>query len=138
MTKEAKGYYKELLDKGKTPEEAFKIIVSGTREHARMPLPWKPGVQVIDPTMVDAYKELIRIRKENPLLVYGDYEPLIMEKGRYTYARFDEKLSYVIDCNFTTTEIPALDVPDGRLMYSNYDEPFAEVLKPYEGRIWVV
>ena len=135
---EAKGYYRELLDKGKTEDEAFKIILSGTREHARMVLPWKPGIQVIDPTMTEAYKELIRIRKENPLLVYGDYELLIGEKGRYTYARFDKDTSYVIDCNFTTHEIPALDVPDGRLLYSNYDEPFAEVLKAYEGRIWVV
>lgn len=135
---EAKNYYKELLDMGKTPEEAFKIIVSGTREHTRMMLPWKPGVQVIDPTMTEAYKELIRIRKENPLLVYGDYELLMGDKGRYTYARFDKDTSYVIDCNLTTGEIPALDVPDGRLMYSNYEEPYAEVLKAYEGRIWVV
>ena len=101
-------------------------------------LPWKPGVQVIDPTMTEAYKELIRIRKENPLLVYGDYELLMGDKGRYTYARFDKDTSYVIDCNLTTGEIPAIDVPDGRLMYSNYEEPYAEVLKAYEGRIWVV
>ncbi len=135
---EAKGYYKELLEKGKTPEEAFKIILAGTREHARKLLPWKPGIQVIDPTMTEAYKELIRIRKENPLLVYGDYELLMGDKGRFTYARFDDKLSYVIDCNLSTTQIAALDVPDGRLMYSNYDEPYAEILQPYEGRIWVV
>lgn len=135
---EAKGYYKELLEKGKTPEEAFKIILAGTREHGRMLLPWTPGIQAIDPTMTEAYKELIALRKNNPLLIYGDYELLMDDKGRYTYARFDDNTSYVIDCNLSTSEIPALDVPDGKLLYSNYDEPFAEILKPYEGRIWVV
>ena len=37
---EAKGYYNELLEKGKSPEEAFAIILAGTREHCRVLLPW--------------------------------------------------------------------------------------------------
>lgn len=37
---EANNYYDEKVSEGKNPEDVFKIILAGTREHGRVLLPW--------------------------------------------------------------------------------------------------
>ena len=67
---EAKGKYAELLEQGKTPEEAFAVILAGTREHTRVLLPWnefpaetRPElIQKEKPEVRDFYKKLIELR----------------------------------------------------------------------------
>ena len=108
---EAKGYYQELLEK-KSPEEALRIVVAGTREHCRVLLPWnekKPDyhkglTQSVNEKMTDVYRELIALRKCEKALVYGNFEVLDKKKNRFVYKRTLEGTEFVIDCNLGETE----------------------------------
>ncbi len=132
---EAHGYHKELLEKGKTPEEAFSIILSGTREHARVPLPWnresmKESVLQMTPAeraekhitafldqkeseeIRTACRRLIALRKEYSTLIYGDFHRLMgrgYEESGYgfAYERRSDEAVFRVECNLGEKTIPA-------------------------------
>ncbi len=141
---EAKGYYQELLDKGKSPEEAFAIILAGTREHCRVLLPWNdklPGyheglTQKINEDIQETYRRLIALRKADDTLVYGDFKVLNSKKDRFTYSRSLSGSRYIIDCNLGKKKQKAYQSRgDYELVYASaeWEEGF---LQPYEARIW--
>ena len=140
---EAKGYYQEYLEK-MTPEDAFKKIVSGTREHTRIPLPWNETVQPchaglkqeVNEEVLAAYKELIALRKDNKALIYGDFEVLDKKKDRFTYRRKLNGDTFIIDCNLGKKKQKAY-ISRG-LFEMVYGSEGVEdgVLRPYEARIW--
>ncbi len=104
---EAKGKYAELVEDGMTKERAFQIIVSGTREHTRILLPWneypegtrKELIQKIRPEVTRFYKKMIALRKSEPALVYGDFTVLNKQKDRFVYRRSYAGTEFIIDCN---------------------------------------
>ena len=111
---ESKGYYEGLLsDKNRSKEDAFKIILAGTREHARVLLPWNEKLpdchkglsQKENPEITTVYKKLISLRHSDKTLVYGDFEVLLSEKDRFVYRRKayaeKSKWNYIIDCNLS-------------------------------------
>lgn len=140
---EAKGYYAEYLET-KSPEEAFKIIKSGTREHTRILLPWNETVnpcheglvQEINQEITDTYKRLITLRKENKALVYGEFEVLDKKKDRFTYRRRLDGQTFIVDCNLGKNKQKAY-VPRGgfELVYGSEGAEDG-ILRPYEARIW--
>ena len=141
---EAKGYYQEFLEK-KTPEEAFQILLSGTREHTRVLLPWNQKLhpcheglsQEPKQEIFEVYQKLIGLRKADKALVYGDFEVLSDKKDRFVYKRSLNGTDYIIDCNLGKKEKKAYVHADGyELIYNSYDVMNAGVLKPYEARIW--
>ena len=99
--------------------------------------------QVGNPDSVFSYyKELIRLRHENEVIVYGDYELLEPDNEElfiYTRTLGDEKL--VVLCNFTDHDvmIPAsvmAQIPDDApIMISNYVGNMPAVLRPYEATV---
>lgn len=144
---EAKGMYAELQDKkGKTPEEAFQIILAGTREHTRVLLPWNECVagypeelqQEMDEEIQQVYRTLIALRKQSPALIYGDFTVLNKEKNRFIYRRKLEKEEYIIDCNLSDKKKKAYrSRGDYELVFPGGDyllDP--AVMQPYEARIW--
>ena len=140
---EAKGYYQEYLEK-MTPEKAFEKIVCGTREHTRIPLPWNETVQEchaglkqeINGEVLDAYRQLIALRKESKALVYGDFEVLNSEKDRFTYRRRYKGETFIIDCNLGKKFQKGYMSRGGyKLVYSNIGLEDGK-LRPYEARIW--
>ncbi len=175
---ESRNLYTELLEKGKTKEEAFAVILAGTREQCRVLLPWNgdgaagagrtlgrrdalpEGVdpdkiptflpQQIHPEITEVYRQLIALRREHKALIYGDFELLNGKKDRFVYHRWDETDSFVIECNLGEKEKKAVFA--GRLTGKaegsedgKYEQIFrtekyrdlpAEVLGPYEVRIW--
>jgi len=141
---EAKGKYAELIEAGKTPEEAFKVILSGTREHTRVLLPWNEFPTGTRPELIqkartevtDYYKEIIALRKQEPALVYGDFTVLDKSKDRFVYKRTYEGREFVIDCNLGEKERKAWK-HDGYEMVLLYDTEDLPVLAPYEARIYV-
>jgi len=143
---EAKGYYQEQLDKGKSPEEAFAIIKAGTREHCRILLPWNDfpedyrvqEKQVINKAVSKSYRDLMKLRKADKALVYGDFTVLSRKKDRFVYKRTLGESSYIIDCNLSAKEKPAFDVVGYKLVYDNYKKATRKVLQPYEARIWKI
>ena len=147
---EAKGYYQELLEKGKTSKEAFQTILAGTREHTRVLLPWnfhedneatknypehlrkKPN-----DTVTAAYKRLIGLRKNNPALVYGDFKVIDAGKDRFIYKRTLAGKSFIIDCNLSSTEKTAYQpLSNFQLVFPSSKPEDFKHLKAYEARIW--
>lgn len=93
---ESLNYYQILLDQGKTPEEALKILAARSRDNSRTPMQWSGGEQAgfttgtpwirvnenyrdingenqkEDSNSVYAfYKKLIELRKENKVISQG-------------------------------------------------------------------
>lgn len=141
---EAKGYVAELREKGKTEEEIYATILAGTREHARILLPWnqypkdfrKEMRQSINETITGVYKELIALRKSDKALVYGEFKVLDDRHDRFVYSRTLGDTTYVIDCNLGKNCKKAY-IPHGDyipVFLSKGD--VSRKLAPYEARIW--
>ena len=130
--------YKEWCADGPLSHEVFwPCITYKSRDNARTPVQWDDSAQAgfttgtpwiavnpnynkinakaqtADPDSVfHYYKKLIALRKENPVMVYGKYEPLLMESEElfvYTRTLGQEKLLVV--CNFCDHET-AYTIPD--------------------------
>ncbi len=140
---EVRGYYQEFQDKGMTPEEAFRKVVAGTREHARIPLPWnttclechKGLTQEINETMQKIYRQLIQLRRQEKALIYGDFILLSKKKDRFVYERRLGAESFIIDCNLGCKQQKMYQMPEG------YKRVFAagrreKDLAPYGAVIW--
>lgn len=116
---ESRNLYAELCKK-MSEKQAFDIIRAGTRDHARILLPFEENKcafenkavssdnsiysvfaqQQADKEIFEVYKTLIQLRKNNKELVYGDFELLNGKKGRFVYKRGN----YIIDCNLSCKE----------------------------------
>lgn len=83
--------------------------------------------QVNDPRSVLNYvKNMIRIRKDNPALVYGAYQLLDRENELvYSFIRSYGDKSFLVMLNFSTQNAVAntdLSAVDGTVLISNYDK----------------
>ena len=83
------------------------------------------------------YQKLIRLRHENPVIVYGIFEPLMSESDSiYAYARKLGDRTLTIACNWTDQEQPcALFGDDDEDLISNYECHITGILQPYEARV---
>lgn len=169
-----KNYYRIETSKGVPHEEVMEIVWKKGRDNSRTPMQWsdalhagfstgKPWMGVNpnyteinvereqgDPNSVlNFYKDMIRLRKEYPQFVYGEYELLLPEHEQiFAYTRSGETGRAIVICNFSSEsaelKLPA-GVADGQtlLMLQNYpveDEHALKdcTLKPYEARVYVV
>lgn len=89
------------------------------------------------------YQKLIRLRKEYPVLIDGEFKMLLREdENIFAYTREDAGHRLLVICNFygQTVNCP-LDEPDEsyRLLISNYkDTDQGMRLRPYEARMYLV
>lgn len=93
------------------------------------------------------YNKLIRLRKENPIIVEGKYRLILKDHEQiYAFTRAWKEEQLLIICNFSESQ-PQFVLPDGfcfsaaELMISNYKvNPEEEIrsftLKPYEARVY--
>lgn len=137
---ESRNLYQELTEK-KTPEEAMKIILAGTREHARLPLPWNlPRSEALrqqaDSEITQTYQKLIALRHDCPALVYGSFEVLDRSHDRFVYLRSKGNEQYLVDCNLGSSTVRAHEVPqDAELLFPALLRDY-RMLGAYEARIW--
>lgn len=139
---ESAGMYTSLLAQGKTPAEAFAVVKAGTRDHARQMLPWQKDpsrpahlVQEADPAVTEAYRFLIRLRKENRALVYGDFRVMDRHHDRFVYTRSLDRETFLIDCNLSGTARSARHMDYGWTLV--YPQQLQDTeLPPYGVRIW--
>ncbi|MBQ4188035.1 MAG: alpha-glucosidase [Firmicutes bacterium] len=148
---EAVNYYDELLF-SHTEAEALGIIRAGTRDHARVMLPWddqpqavagstsaKPLThQEIDPEITAFYRRLIRFRKRHHALIYGDFQPLCLKKDHFTYRRTLGDETYIIECNLSDHPVKSyLDKQALRLIICTHrGRHSGKTLLPYEARLF--
>ena len=154
--------YQMLLEEGKSQEEAFQIIQAKSRDNSRIPMQWDssenagftagtpclkagksyPHINVeneIQGPIFTFYQDLIRLRKEMPIISEGSYKPVFEDsKQVYTFERQYEDQKLLVLNNFYATEVE-IDLPaayqNRQILLSNYED--AEVsekilLKPYQ------
>lgn len=169
-------YYDVMVKERGEPEELImERIRRKSRDHARTPMqwddslnagftdghPWLPvhpdyrevnvKAQQEDPdSVLDFYKKLIRLRKEHPVMVYGEFD-LILEKHEqiFAYLRFDDNEEWLILLNHSGEEahweLPEADasrLEGSSFLFGNYPDQDKSpchregTLKPYEGLIY--
>ena len=159
---ESLNLYEELI-KTMSEEAAFKRILAGTRDHARVPMQWTDGVNAgfsegapwIDggddcsvcnaaaqledkDSVLSFYRALIALRREHEALVYGDIKIVNKnEKNLFTYWRSNENVTFFIECNLGSRMRERKDrLKNAVCVLSNYGDAPSLQLRPYEAVIW--
>lgn len=167
---EEKNIYKDLVIDASvyTHEEMMQIISKKGRDNARTPMQWddsanggfttgtpwlasnpnyktiNAAAQVNDPDSVFSYyKNLIKLRKENDIIVYGTYELLeAAHEELFIYKRKLDEQELLVICNFTDKEIALpeavakLAASQKGILVSNYNETNTNTVKPYEASVY--
>ena len=152
--------------------KVLKLIQRATRDSARTPMQWsdeenagfssaKPWFYVNDnyrqvnvraqeedpDSLLNFYRKLLKFRKEQPVVLYGDYrEHRPEDKHLYIYERNHEGTKLLVICAFGS-EAVRFDAPEGielsrgTLVLSNYDVNFiisnGFTTRPYELRVYL-
>lgn len=167
-----KNKYRNGIAEGKSHEQLMKYIWKNGRDNSRTPMQWNssenagfttgnPWLKVnpnykrinVEQAKKDKdsiyhyYKNLIKLRSSNEVLIYGSYE-LIAEDHEevYAYTRSLEQEKVLIITNLfpeeTELELPAsLSAKERKLLLSNYNgsdrkETDKVFLGPYEARVY--
>ncbi len=99
------------------------------------------AAQENDPeSVLNYFRKLVKIRKENKTLVYGKYELIDAENPDvYSYYRIDEQARFLILLNFSSNNAYAnlgFEASKNELILSNYNAYHDFTLRPYEARIY--
>jgi oligo-1,6-glucosidase len=155
------------------PEKALNLANYASRDNARTVVQWddsknagfttadKPWFHVNpnyteinvaaaekDPdSMLHFYRKLLKFRKENEVVIYGDYkEHYKKSKDLYVYERNYEGKRLLVVCSFTEKAVdfkaPAgFDLTKGECVLSNYHDTDIVnngfTTKPYETRVYL-
>lgn len=158
--------YRELVESGLyTDEDMFPKIAHKSRDNARTPMQWdasenagftvgtpwiavNPNYKKInvsdqlkrEDSVFNYYKKLIRLRKENEIIVYGNYELLLPEdENIFAYVRTLDNQKLLVVCNFSKTEqkFDFSGYENAKVLISNYNGDAGKdgILKPYEATV---
>ncbi|QAY67008.1 glycoside hydrolase family 13 protein [Paenibacillus protaetiae] len=168
-------YYQIESAKGRPHDEIMQVIWKQGRDNSRTPMQWSAepmagftaadqtwlkvnpnystinvAQQLDDPdSILNFYKQLIRLRKQNPVFVYGSYHLLLPNHSRlFVYTRtLGSKKALVIN-NFSNKEtrfkVPAsVSCRSSQLVLHNYEVQDQKLrkegtLKPYETRVYLL
>lgn len=158
--------YRELVESGLySAEDMFPKIAHKSRDNARTPMQWDASenagfttgtpwiavnpnykkVNVADQlkredSVFHYYQKLIRLRKENEIIVYGNYELLLPEdENIFAYVRTLDNQKLLVVCNFSKTEqkFDFSGYENAKVLISNYNRDVRKdgILKPYEATV---
>ncbi|MBY0029070.1 alpha-glucosidase [Priestia aryabhattai] len=165
-------YKEKVIDGNENHDKVMQSIYVKGRDNARTPVQWddsehagfttgEPWIKVnpnytevnakqavADPHSVyNYYKQLIKLRKDNEIIVYGEYELLLEDHPQiYAYTRSYNGEKLLIVTNFGDQEV-VFEKPEDvqftkeKLLISNYEVNPSEVvslfkLRPYEARVY--
>jgi len=165
-------YREAVEEKGVDPKVALEVVHAKSRDNARTPIQWNDGEQagfttgtpwikvnrnykeinvanaLADPNSVFYYyQKLIRLRRENPVIVYGAYDLILPSHEEiYAFTRTLDEARLLVILNFSRN-MPAFQLPDDisyssrELLISNYNvdthEDIRQIsLRPYEARVY--
>ncbi len=160
--------YRERLEKGYQKEDVMDSIYGKSRDNARTPMQWNNGEnagfttgnpwikvnpnykeinaasQITDENSIfNCYRQLIRLRKQYPVFVDGEFHMLCDEdESVFAYSREDSDSQLLVICNFygKTVNNP-LEKPEdsAKLLIANYqDTDWNDILRPYEARMYLI
>lgn len=165
-------YREAVEEKGVDPQLALQVVHAKSRDNARTPMQWdgsgqagfttdtpwikvNPNYKEINVAQARAdpgsvfyyYQKLIRLRKENPIIVYGTYDLLLgSHEEIYAFTRTLEEERLLVILNFSRNT-PVFHLPENisfsnkELLISNYNVGVNQdiqeiVLRPYEARVY--
>ena len=168
-------YYQIETAKGRSHEEVIKVIWERGRDNSRTPMQWdathmagfttaeqswlgvNPNYKEInvaaqindEDSILSFYKKLIRLRKENPLFVYGVYELLLANHPiLFVYTRQLGKQKAIVINNFsaksTRMKVPgSVSYTSSTLVLNNYKKTDEKLktnftLRPFETRVYLL
>lgn len=165
-------YRERVVEAGEAEERVLAAIRKKGRDNARTPMQWdgsphagftqgEPWIAVnpnhrdinvqhalADPdSVLEYYRRLIALRRQHPVIVYGDYQLLLPDDEQiYAYLRRlgPDTMLVVLNVSAESTEFlwPTSDIqPDATLLLSNYpvETPASQgviTLRPYEARVY--
>ena len=140
---EAKGYYEEHRKK-EPKEKVFGDILAGTREHARVLLPWNKKLppcheglyQKPKKEVFAAYRRLLLLRHQEKAFVYGSFRVLCKRKDRFVYARAFSGQVFVVDCNLSPRPCMAFPLKGSWQVVYGTNKKRGRILSGYEARIY--
>ncbi|MEF3330912.1 glycoside hydrolase family 13 protein [Oceanobacillus sp. M60] len=166
---DSKNFYKEQLEKGVPKEQILAALAKTSRDHSRTPMQWNneanggfttgapwmkvnPNYTAINveeqqdhaDSILNFYKRLIALRKQEQGLIYGNYNLMIAEHPDiYAYTRTYQEDKWIILVNVfgkaTEYELPEkLKDKNLKLLINNYEEAALGKLKPYQAVIYQV
>lgn len=166
-----KNKYKEEVEKGRDPQMVFEELLHLSRDNSRTPIQWDtldqagftqgtPWIKMnpnymsinVEQALADPdsifyyYQNLIRLRKENEVMIYGSYEPLMEEDPEiYAYLRVLGQERWLVLLNISDQSVKfellgSLSGKLGEMLICNYSQPEEDDLRlrPYEARIYRV
>lgn len=154
---ESLNYYEILLKEGRTEAEALEILAARSRDNGRTPMQWNDeknaGFSVAEPwiglpenykrvnvkaeekeedSILAFYKELIRLRKEKPVIADGRIEFLCREdEDILAYRRCLGEEELIVFCNFRGKEV-RINEP-GDIFARDTADRYEKILGNYEG-----
>ena len=127
---ESHNAYKELIIKGKTPEESLEILAAKSRDNGRTPMQWSaeknggftsgtPWLQVADNykeindekelesgEILPFYQKLIQLRKEHAIMRDGSYASMFLDHEQvWAYRRQLDGEEWITFANFYDTPV---------------------------------
>jgi len=156
--------WKDAMQKGVDPQNFIKLVHQQSRDNARTPFQWntsknggfsegKPWLKSNDNyelinvekqendenSVLNYYRKMVKFRKENPTLVFGDYECYHVEHPElFLFKRWDDQHTYWVLLNFSEHhhDVP-IQLPENlSLEMNNYSEPNeSKRLRPWEAKI---
>lgn len=166
--------FRILKEQGKTEAEIMDALKQKSRDNSRTPMQWNDGKNAgftegtpwINPAsnynVINAekaladkdsifyhYQKLIRLRKENDVMAYGDFELILADDPQiFAYIRSYRGEKLLVISNFYARET-AFRLPEGsglegefRLLISNYDDTETHIrelkLRPYESVVFSI
>lgn len=160
--------YRDLVEEQKrvTPEVMMEFVHHSSRDNARTPMQWENTVQAgftvgepwlaVNPNYPEInvaaakenpqsifyfYQKINQLRKQYPIIVYGDYELVNGEDSEvFAYVRnYDEQQLVVIN-NFTDQTITRdFAVPaEATKIIGNYADDLGTTLRPYESKVYYI
>jgi len=163
---ETRNAWKEAVEQNKDMDVFLKAIHIQSRDNARTPLQWdaskfagfstnKPWIGVNEnynkinvelqednsDSILNYYREIIRIRKNNSTLIYGDFLDLEPSNEKlYIYKRWDQQKTYFIVLNFSNDKVQwgINNFESMRLVISNYKKSvYDKSVDPWEARVYI-
>ncbi|MGB6178049.1 glycoside hydrolase family 13 protein [Carnobacterium sp.] len=149
--------YNERISEGYSNDDIFSSINKKGRDNSRRPMQWdnsnNAGFTEAEPwlalnpdykkynvlndqksetSIFTYYKNLIHLRKENELVVYGQYKELLPEdKQLYVYERYYAGETWLVVLNFYKKETTYIDekARKGTIIISNYGDSSNDLSK---------
>lgn len=169
----AKSVYEDKIKSGRTIEEALRELNASSRDNTRTPMQWdssknggftvgNPWIKVnenyedinVEKQLKDSnsvlnfYKNIIKVRKENECLIYGLYNLILKEdKNIFAYERILDDKKFLIITNLSnydnTYSYNKLNLRFSNLVISNYEvkehkDINSMILKPWEARMYKI